>query len=47
MPKNAGRKPAKYVIVRNYLLDLVRNGLANGSPVPSERELCERSRSPA
>ena len=42
MPKNAGRKPAKYVIVRNYLLDLVRNGLANGSPVPSERELCEQ-----
>ena len=42
MPKNAGKKPAKYVIVRNHLLDLVRNGLANGSPVPSERELCEQ-----
>ena len=42
MPKNAGKKQAKYVIVRNHLLDLVRNGLATGSPVPSERELCEQ-----
>ena len=42
MPKNPGKRPAKYVIVRNHLLELVRNGLASGSPVPSERELCEQ-----
>ena len=42
MPKNPGKRPAKYVIVRNHLLELIRNGLASGSPVPSERELCEQ-----
>ena len=33
--------PAKYVVVRDHLLALVAQGLAPGTPVPSERELCE------
>ena len=41
-PRTQVRSRQSYVIVRNHLLDLVRNGLANGSPVPSERELCEQ-----
>lgn len=33
--------PAKYVVVRDHLLALVAQGLPPGTPVPSERELCE------
>ena len=42
MPKNPGKRPAKYIVVRNHLLELIRSGLASGTPVPSERELCEQ-----
>lgn len=34
------RERAKYVVVREHLLDLVEAGLEPGSPLPSERELC-------
>ena len=33
--------PAKYVVVRDHLLELIAQGLAPGASVPSERELCE------
>lgn len=32
---------AKYVVVREYLLALIADGLSAGDPLPSERELCE------
>ncbi len=32
----------KYIRVRDHLLQEVRAGLAPGSPIPSERELCRR-----
>lgn len=38
---SATSTPAKYVVVRDHLLSLVREGLPPGQPVPSERELCE------
>ncbi len=42
MPKNPGKRTAKYIVVRNHLLELIKSGLASGTPVPSERELCEQ-----
>ena len=38
MPK----APPKYVVVRDYLKGLIRDGLGVGEPIPSERELCDR-----
>jgi len=37
----SARAPAKYVVVRDHLLALIADGLEPGSPIPSERELCE------
>ncbi|QKD80106.1 GntR family transcriptional regulator [Actinomyces marmotae] len=39
--RSAPRAPAKYVVVRDHLLALIADGLEPGSPIPSERELCE------
>ena len=40
-PPGSARAPAKHVVVREYLLALIADGLSTGDAIPSERELCE------